>query len=208
MSNETNKIDLSRRDMLKLSIIWVLSGISIPLLSHPSISHSAETQAGQKKILIVYFSRTGNTRTLAHLISEKTGGDLIELQVVDAYPEDYEAVKKRAMEEQTSGFKPALKTKVGTLGAYDVVFIGTPIWWGTICAPVKSFLSEHDLSRKTIVPFITHQGSYLGRSISDIKALCPRSTLQDGLAVWGKDAKNAQTDVANWVRKLGFQKQR
>jgi flavodoxin len=202
MNDETKKINLSRRDMLRISTLWVLSGISIPLLSHPSISHSAETDAGKKKILIVYFSRTGNTRTMARLISEKVGGDLIELQVVEAYPEDYEAVKERAMQELNTGLKPELKTKVGNLGAYDVIFVGTPIWWGTISAPVKSFLSEYDLSGKTIVPFITHQGSFLGRSVSDIKALCPRSTLQDGLAVWGKDAKTSQNEVAAWVRGL------
>lgn len=202
MNDETKKIDLSRRDMLKISAIWVLSGISSTLLSHPSISHSAATEVGKKKILIAYFSRTGNTRTMARLISEKVGGDLIELQVVEAYPEDYEAVKERAMRELNNGLIPALKTKVGNLGAYDVIFVGTPIWWGTISAPVKSFLSEYDLSGKTIAPFITHQGSFLGRSVADIKALCPRSTLQDGLAVWGKDAKTAQNEVAAWVRGL------
>jgi len=65
-----------------------------------------------QRILIAYFSRTGNTREMARQIHDRVGGDMIELQVVETYPEDYEAVKERAMRELNSGFKPALKTKV------------------------------------------------------------------------------------------------
>jgi len=110
--------------------------------------------------------------------------------------------KEQAMQELNSGSKPALKTKVNRIGSYDVIFVGTPIWWGTLAAPVKSFLSEYDVSGKTVVPFVTHAGSGLGRSVLDIAALCPHSTIQDGLAVWGKNANTAQNDVSTWVRKL------
>jgi flavodoxin len=130
---------------------------------------------------------------------------MIELQTVEPYPEDYEEVKKRAMQQMNSGLKPELKTKIRKIGSYDVIFVGTPIWWGTISAPVKSFLSEYDVSGKTIVPFITHQGSFLGRSVSDIAVLCRHSTLLDGLAVWGKNAKTAQNDTSAWVRRLKVQ---
>jgi flavodoxin len=71
-----------------------------------------------------------------------------------------------------------------------------------MAAPVKTFLSEYDFSGKTIVPFCTHGGSGLGRSITDIAALCPHSTILDGLAVWGKNAKTAQNDVSAWVRRI------
>ena len=127
-------------------------------------------------------------------------------QTVKSYPEDYEAVKKQAMQELNSGFKPALKTKVKGIGSYDVIFVGTPIWWGTIAAPVKSFLSQYDLSGKSIVPFITHAGSGLGRSVSDISKLCPKSTLLDGVAIWGRDVKSAQNEVSEWLHKIKMTK--
>lgn len=205
MSNETKdvkKIDLSRRNLLKVAVAGLLAGVAAPLFPYRSSTYAAATGNGRKKVLIIYYSRTGNTREIANQIHERVGGEIIELQTVEPYPEDYEAVKKRAMQELNSGSRPALKTKVKKIGSYDVIFVGTPIWWGTIAAPVKSFLSEYDLSGKTIVPFCTHAGSGLGRSVSDIAALCPHSTILDGLAVWGKNAKTAQNAVSAWVRRL------
>ncbi len=200
---DVNKIDLSRRNVLKVAVAGLLAGVTAPVLSHLSSIHAAETATGGKNILITYYSRTGNTREIANHILARVGGDILELQPVEPYPEDYEAVKDRAMQELNSGFKPALKTKVEKIASYDIIFVGSPIWWGTIAAPVKSFLSEYDLSGKTIVPFITHEGSGLGRSVRDISKLCPKSILLDGLAIWGNNAKTAQNDVAEWVRRLG-----
>ena len=205
MSNETNdakKIDLSRRNFLKAAVAELLAGVSAPLVSYLSSAYAAETGAGGKNILIAYYSRTGNTREIANQIHKRVSGDIIELQTVEPYPEDYEAVKKQAMQELNSGSKPALKTKINKIGSYDVIFVGTPIWWGTMAAPVKSFLSEYDLSGKTVVPFVTHAGSGLGRSVLDIAALCPHSIIMDGIAVWGKNVNTAQNDVSTWVRRL------
>ena len=209
MSNETkdaNKIDLSRRNLLKVIVAGLLAGVAAPLLPHLFPTHAAATGTDRKKVLIIYYSRSGNTREIANQIHERVGGDIIELQTVKPYPDEYDAVTKQAKQELNSGYKPALKTKVEKIGSYDVIFVGTPIWWGTIAAPVKSFLSEYDLSGKTIVPFITHQGSGLGRSGADISKLCPKSTLLDGVAIWGRDAKTAQNTVSGWLRKIKITK--
>ena len=162
--------------------------------------------SGAKKILVAYFSRTGNTREIANQIHKIAGGDIFEIQVVETYPEDYEEVKKRAMQEQESGYKPPLKTKVENIKSYDLVFIGYPIWWGTIPAPIKSFLSQYDLAGKTIVPFCTHGGSGLGRSGAEISELCPKSTMLEGKAVRARDAKTAQNEVYEWLRKIEITK--
>ena len=209
MSNETkdaNKIDLSRRNLLKVAVAGLLAGVAAPLFPHLSSTYASETGTGGKNMLITYYSRTGNTREIANQIHERVGSEIIELQTVKSYPEDYEAVKKQAMQELNSGFKPALKTKVEKIGSYDVIFVGTPIWWGTIAAPVKSFLSQYDLSGKSIVPFITHAGSGLGRSVSDISKLCPKSTLLEGVAIWGRDVKSAQNEVSEWLHKIKMTK--
>ncbi len=162
----------------------------------------AEPLTGTRKILVAYFSRTGNTRETAVQVHEIAGGDIFEIQAVKTYPDDYEEVKKVAMDELKSGHRPALKTKIETIGSYDVVFIGYPVWWGTFPAPVRTFLSEYDFSGKTIVPFCTHGGSGLGRSVADVSKLCPKSTLLEGLAIWGRDAKGSRNKVSEWLRRI------
>jgi len=208
MSNETkdtNNFDLSRRNLLKITVAGLLAGVAAPVLPYLSSPHAA-TGNDRKKVLIVYYSRTGNTREIANHIHERAGGDMTELQAAEPYPDDYEAVKQRAMQELNSDIKPALKTKVENIRSYDVIFVGSPIWWGTIAAPVKTFLSEYDLSGKTIMPFITHAGSGLGQSVTDISNLCPKSDISDSIAVWGRDAKTAQNQIAEWLRKIKITK--
>ena len=157
---------------------------------------------GTKKILVVYFSQTGNTREIATQIHQFAEGDIFEIKSVKTYPDDYEELKKVAKQELNSEYKPALKTKISNIRSYNIIFIGYPIWWGTFPAPVRTFLSENDLKGKTIVPFCTHLGSGLGISVKDIKKLCPESTILDGLAVWGNDTKNAQNKITKWLQKL------
>jgi flavodoxin len=208
MSNETkdaNNLDLSRRNLLKLTVAGLLAGVAAPVFPYLSSTHAA-TGNDRKKALIVYYSRTGNTREVANQIHKIVGGDMTELQAAEPYPDDYEAVKKRAMQELNSDIKPALKTKVENIRSYDVIFVGSPIWWGTIAAPVKTFLSEYDLSGKTIVPFITHQGSGLGQSVTDISNLCPKSDISDSIAIWGRDAKTSQNKISEWLKKINITK--
>jgi flavodoxin len=157
-----------------------------------------------KKILVAYFSHSGNTRVIANQIRESVGGDIFEIVAVDPYPSDYDAVVELARKELREEYRPKLKTKVENVESYNVVFVGYPIWWGTIPMPVATFLSEYDFSGKTIVPFCTHEGSRLGQSVTDITKLCPQSTILDGLAVRGRDVKNAQNEVSEWLRKIGM----
>ncbi len=208
MSNETkdaNRIDLSRRKLLKITVAGLLAGVAAPVFPYLSSTHAA-TGNDRKKVLIAYYSRTGSTREIANQIHERAGGDMIELQVAEPYPDDYEAVKNRAMQELNSDIKPALKTKVENIRYYDVIFVGSPIWWSTIAAPVKTFLSEYNLAEKTIIPFITHAGSGLGQSVTDISNLCPKSDISDSIAVWGRDAKTAQNKISEWLRKIKITK--
>jgi flavodoxin len=162
--------------------------------------------SGTKKILVAYFSHTGNTREIANQIHKIVGGDIFEIQAEKPYPDDYDAVVKQARQELESGYKPPLKTKIENIKSYDLIFIGYPNWCNTIPAPVKTFLSEYDLSGKTIVPFCTYGGGGLGRSVSDISKLCPKSTLLDSFAIPGSDVKTAQDKVSGWLRKIKITK--
>jgi flavodoxin len=156
-----------------------------------------------RRILVAYFSWSGNTREIANQIHKIVGGDLFEIVSVNPYPSDYDECLKRAGQELEQGHMPVLKSGVDNIESYGVVFIGYPNWWGTIPRPVASFLSKCDSFGKTIVPFCTHGGSRLGRSVSDISRLCPKATILDALAVREEDVKRAQNQVSEWLRGIG-----
>jgi flavodoxin len=153
-------------------------------------------------ILVAYFSHSGHTREIADQIHKVVGGYIFEIQAVKQYPHDYDEVVKEARQELDSGYKPELKTKLGDIKQYDTVFIGYPDWWGTFPSPVKTFLSSYDFSGKIIAPFCTHEGSGLGRSVTDISKLCPKSKLLNGLAIRGGSVRTAQGEVLGWLRKI------
>ncbi len=169
------------------------------------------------KCLIAYFSRpgnnyvggrivnlpVGNTEVAARMIREMTGGDLFRIEAVKAYPEDYHQTTEVAQQELRANARPKLTGHLDDTASYDVVFLGYPNWWGTMPMPAFTFLEEYDFSGKAIVPFCTHEGSGLGRSLSDIKKLCPKSTVMDGFAIRGGDVKNAKDEIAEWLGKIG-----
>lgn len=160
----------------------------------------------ENNIIVAYFSHSGNTRVIADQIHEIVGGDIFEIVAVDPYSRDYDEVVEQARKELSEKYRPKLKAKVEKMSSYEVVFVGYPNWWGTIPMPVATFLSEYDLSGKTIVPFCTNEGSGMGRSVTDIKEICPESAVLDGLAVRGGTVKNAQNEVSGWLRKIGMKK--
>ena len=206
-SAKSLKTNLPRRNLLKAAAVGMFAGIAAPLLQPLPVAHAAEGALNGKKALIVFYSRSGNTRALAGQLQALTGGELVELETVQPYPEEYRRLTEQAKREQESGFMPPLKTKIPPMQAYEVIFLGSPNWWGSVAAPVKSFLSEYDLSGKIIAPFITHEGSALGRSMADIKKLCPQSTVVEGLAVRGSRAASAREAAAAWLRRIGLENQ-
>ena len=156
------------------------------------------------KVLVAYFSHSGNTREVARQIAETTGGELFEIVPAKPYPAEYQAVVDQAKREVEAGARPELKTRVGDMSQYDVVFVGSPCWWYTIAPPVATFLASCDFAGKTVVPFMTHEGSRMGRSEADIRKLCPRSTVPDGLPVRGGSARSSKDAVTEWIGGLGL----
>ena len=109
----------------------------------PAMDMQAQTASG-KKVLVAYFSHSGNTREMARQIAEATNGDLFEIVPQSAYPAQYDAVTAQAKREIGRGYRPALKGRLPDIGAYDVVFVGSPCWWGTVAPPVATFLVGKD----------------------------------------------------------------
>lgn len=155
---------------------------------------------GAEDILVVYFSRTGTTETVAKQIQQETGGNIFKIEIVNPYPEEYRATTEQARRELEQGYLPPLKRKIENLDEYDTIFLGYPIWWGTLPMPVFTFLSENDLSGKKIIPFATHQGSGLGRSVLDLIEEVPNADVErKGIAVRGSIS---QQEISNWINEV------
>ena len=208
---------------------FLLLSLMTAFLAFSSVNAQAQPRSATKKTLVVYFSRVGissfrkdvdvvtsaslnagdagligNTEIIANMVQEAVGGDLFQIVTVKSYPEDYRETTDVASEEQGQDARPELATHVENMGDYDVIILCYPKWWGTIPMPVFTFLEEYDFSGKTIAPLCTHEGSRLGRSVTDITKLCPQAIILEGLAIRGGDVKNAQDEVAGWLRKIGM----
>jgi flavodoxin len=201
---QTAKTLFSRRDILKKMALGVLTAAAAPALFSVS-SANAAMRTGGNKILTVFYSRTGNTRNMARQIHALVGGDIVELETVHPYPDEHRATVEQAKKEQEANFYPPLKVTVEDISSYDVIFVGSPAWWYTFASPVRGFLAQHDFSGKKLAPFITHKGAGLGKSIDDMKLLCPGAFILEGLAVRGSRVDQAQTEIIPWLRRIGAQ---
>ena len=179
------------------------------------IKTTVDTTLAPHKILIVYLSRTNNTKAIAEIIHNQVGGTLIALELEKPYPENYQATVQQVVNENETGFLPPLKTKIDNIQQYDLVFVGFPTWGMKLSPPIKSFLRQYDLSGKTIIPFNTNAGYGVGSSFETVAELCPNSKLLEGFTTRGgverdgqylviKDgkAKEAETNVKKWLQKI------
>lgn len=153
-------------------------------------------------VLVAYYSWGGNTRHVAEQIQKATGGDLFEIKPVTPYPEDYRACVDQAGVEIKAGARPELASKPESLDAYQVIFVGSPNWWGTIAPPVTTFLAAYDWSGKKVIPFFTHGGGGLQNCEKDVRALTLVGTTLPCKAMPGSQVKSLDGDVAAWVASM------
>jgi flavodoxin len=176
-------------------------------------AQSSEAASGaEAKIFVAYFSWSGNAKALAGQIADASGGDLFEIKTVTAYPDTYNACIEVAKQEQNDNARPALSGSVQNMAQYGAVFLCYPNWWGTLPMGVFTFLESYDFSGKTIYPLVTHGGSRFGRSLDDIKKLCPNAVIGEGIDVSAFDTNptdDPRVTVPNkavtaWLSSLGM----
>ncbi|REC52996.1 flavodoxin [Chryseobacterium piscium] len=188
--------------MHKLTVVIVL------IVCFFSCSKAQKTEAiKDKKVLIVYLSRTKNTKAVAEIIQKNVGGDLIELELQNPYPENYKATVDQVAKENETGFLPLLKTKINNIEKYDVVFVGFPTWGMKLPPPMKSFLKQYNLKGKIIIPFNTNAGYGVGSSFDTVKELSPESKVLEGFSVKGGKEKDGILFVIEGDKKVEVEKQ-
>ena len=200
-------MDITRRKFLQLA------GTAGLLMTFGKVS-----AAPNEKILVAYFSRTGeeyglgtitkgNTAIVAEIIAAKVGGDLFEIRGEKNYPVSYEECKTVASREKASKARPPFVGDVD-VSQYDIIFVGYPIWYGDAPQIVYTFLERYNFGGKKIVPFCTHGGSGLSSTDQTISMTCPTAKILQGFAISGRtaqtDRSKTESLVADNLKKLGL----
>lgn len=196
--------------------------------SIPAATPIEQNEENESRTLVVYFSRWGNTdfpedadagssasivldsennrqgttQYIAEIISNNLDADLHLIQTTEPYPADYEATVDKNHQDRDDGFIPELQSTVENLEQYDTIFIGYPIWAGTLPPPVAAFLNQNDLSGKTVIPFCTHAGFGSGSSFERIQDLSPDAAVSEGFAVAAEQALTAEAEMLEWLQHL------
>lgn len=152
----------------------------------------------QAKPLVAYFTLTGNTEKAAKIIAEATGADLYKIELVTPYPSEYKEQIELAKKELTDGTLPEIKPWPKNIAEYDVVFVGSPVWWGTMATPVRTFLKSGALKGKTVIPFVTHGSGGADKSFTDTAELCEGCMVDtDGWSGYG----SVTFGLKKWAKK-------
>ena len=208
-------------NMKKKLLTIALAGVCVLLGASALAAKLTKTDMSTEgKKLVVYFSHTGenynvgviekgNTHIIADMIADETGADRFEIEPAKRYPRNYNECIDVAKKELNANARPAVKGDIA-IEDYDVIFIGYPNWWGEVPMCVYTFIEKHNWTGKTVIPFITHEGSGMGGTDRKIAEACEGATVAvgKGLAVQGKVAQTNQPSalqsVKRWLNGLGF----
>ena len=185
-----------------------------PEATESEATTESQESASTSKTLVVYYSRAdenyadggkewlevGHTKVMAGYIAEALGAEQYEIVPVEPYPEGYDDCCDVAMAEQRDDSRPVIANALPDVSAYDLVFIGCPIWWGEEPMIVRTFLEGVDLSGKTVVPFTTHGGSGLGSVPRNVATFAPSADVREGHAVAGTSVDGARDEVVAWAK--------
>jgi len=213
---------MKRRDFLKTtgSAILGLAALTLGCGAASTATQPAPAQAAQastnegasqnmntsKKVLIAYFSYSGNTKAVAEEIHKQIGGDLIEIVPATPYSETYNVCVAKAKAEQVANARPAISTQIADFDQYDTVYLGYPNWWYDMPRVIYSFFKEYDFKGKTIIPFVTYGSSRFSKSVEHIRALEPGAAVLEGPAVKDADMALSEKKVSSWLLKYGLYK--
>lgn len=188
-------------NMKKISFLVIAALIMTMLTACGSSSDVLNTQEPTEKqnevdtvkVAVVYFSGTGNTKAIAEMIAEETDADIFEIVPAQAYTDadlNYNDDSCRANKEQNDNTaRPEISNDLSATTEYDVIYLGHPIWWGTVPRILQTYLETYDLSGATIYTFCTSGGSSIDRSLSDLRGWYPALNIVDGKRL--NDASNS-----------------
>ena len=180
--------------------------LAVAMIAAISCGTKKESQEKEapKKVLVVYYSQTSNTRTVAQEIANRLQADIEEIVCETPYDGDFQATISRCMQEREQGVTPAIQPLKADIAAYDIVFLGYPVWFGTFAPPVAAFLSQADLSGKQVVPFCTFGSGGLESSTKDLAGKQPAAEILPGYGVRAARMAAVPGELDQFLKAGGF----
>ena len=188
--------------MKNMNLLLVLVAVTLTAVSCGTKKEAPKEET--PKMLVLYYSQTGNTKAVAEEIATKLGADIEEITMIDPYDPDFQATIERCMKEREQNIIPDIQPLKADLANYDVIFLGYPVWFGTYAPPVINFLNNADLSGKKIVPFCTFGSGGLESSVKDLTAAEPDAEILPGYGVRAARLEAMPKEVDNFLKSIGF----
>ena len=183
--------------MKNIKIVMIIAIVTLAAVS----CGSKKTKKEEKpKALVLYYSQTSNTKTVAKEIALRLKADIEEIVPLKPYDGDFDATISRCMQEKEQGIVTEIKPIAADLSKYDIIFIGYPVWFGTYAPPVETFLKQTDLSGKKIVPFCTFGSGGLVSSALDMAKAQPKAQMCNGYGVRAARLSAAPKEIDQFLK--------
>lgn len=159
----------------------------------------------KSKTLVLYYSQSGTTKTVAEAIASKLGADIEAFDIETPYDGTYDETIQRCLAEMSESAEiPALKSLKSDISKYDTIFLGYPVWFGTFARPVLSLAKKVSFEGKTVIPFCTFGSGGLEASTRDLKAAFPKANILKGFGIRSARISSAETEVRQFLAEQGF----
>ncbi len=182
-----------------MKVMRILLGLALALMV--VVSCTPRKDAPKSKVLVLYYSLTSNTKTVAQEIATRLNADIEEIALVEPYDTAFQATIDRCKADREKGILPEIKPLKSNVADYDWIFIGYPIWFGTYAPPIASLLEKVDLSDKWVVPFCTFGSGGLESSTKDLADKLPKAKIMTGYGVRAARMAAMPKEVKEFLKK-------
>lgn len=181
----------------------IMVAASVLAASACSSTQKKAAEPANTKTLVVYYSQTNTTRTVAQEIQSKLGADIAEIKVAGEYPTDFQATIQRWQEDMKNGVNPEIEPLGVNIADYDTIFIGYPIWGGTYAQPVASFIGANNFAGKVVFPFCTFGSGGRVSSTKQLAEVLSNATIGESYGVRQARLASAPAEIDTFLKKIG-----
>lgn len=184
--------------------MWNMIKLMLGLAVITMIGIACSPKKESPKMLVLYYSQTSNTKTVAQEIATRLNADIEEIVPVEPYDTAFQATIDRCMKDREQGITPEIQPLKSNIADYDIIFIGGPVWFGTYAPPVATLLDKIDLSGKKVVPFCTFGSGGLESSAKDLATKQPNAEILQGYGIRAARMDAVAKEVDQFLKANGF----